>query len=145
MPANMALATDAGKEEVLNAHLQYYAALNAMFTGDLEPKRKLWSHADGVTYMGPDGSYKIGWQAVLADWEKQAAMKLGGRAEPEDVHVNVGKDVAAVHEITAGQNDTGPDDSPSKFRIRVTNIFREENGEWKMIGHHADPLPFLLK
>jgi ketosteroid isomerase-like protein len=29
--------------------------------------------------------------------------------------------------------------------IRATNVFRKENGEWKMISHHTDLLPFLQK
>jgi ketosteroid isomerase-like protein len=29
--------------------------------------------------------------------------------------------------------------------IRATNLFRKENGAWKMIGHHTDLLPFLEK
>jgi ketosteroid isomerase-like protein len=34
---------------------------------------------------------------------------------------------------------------PMKVSIRATNIFRKENGQWKMIGHHTDLLPFLEK
>jgi len=26
--------------------------------------------------------------------------------------------------------------------IRATNVFRKEGGQWKMIGHHTDLLPF---
>jgi ketosteroid isomerase-like protein len=24
--------------------------------------------------------------------------------------------------------------------LRVTNIFQKENGEWKLLHHHADPI-----
>ena len=34
---------------------------------------------------------------------------------------------------------------PLQVSIRATNIFRKEKGEWKMIGHHTDLLPFLDK
>jgi hypothetical protein len=27
--------------------------------------------------------------------------------------------------------------------IRATNLFRKEDGSWKMIGHQTDLLPFL--
>jgi hypothetical protein len=29
--------------------------------------------------------------------------------------------------------------------IRATNIFRKEDGQWKMIGHHVDLLPQMAK
>jgi ketosteroid isomerase-like protein len=34
---------------------------------------------------------------------------------------------------------------PQTVTIRATNIFRRENGQWKMIGHHTDLLTFLAK
>jgi ketosteroid isomerase-like protein len=34
---------------------------------------------------------------------------------------------------------------PLQVSIRATNVFRKENGDWKMIGHHTDLLPFLNK
>jgi hypothetical protein len=56
-----------------------------MFTGELQPMKEVWSHKDDVTYMGPGGGFRLGWKAVLADWEKQAALKLGGKVEPKDI------------------------------------------------------------
>ena len=32
-----------------------------------------------------------------------------------------------------------------KVSIRATNIFRKEDGQWKMIGHHVDLLPQMAK
>jgi hypothetical protein len=32
-----------------------------------------------------------------------------------------------------------------KVSIRATNIFRKENGVWKMIGHHTDLLPYVAR
>ena len=30
--------------------------------------------ADDVTYMGPDGTIRVGWDQVRASWQAQAAM-----------------------------------------------------------------------
>lgn len=38
----------------------------------------VWSHADDVAYLGPDGGFQVGWKEILGEWEKQAAMKLAG-------------------------------------------------------------------
>ncbi len=123
---------------------QFYSALNAMFTGELQPMEEVWSHKDDVTYMGPGGGFQIGWKDVLAEWEKQAAMKLNGKVEPKDMRITVGHDIAVVSNYEIGQNLTA-DGKTQEVTIRATNLFRNEKGKWKMIGHHTDILPFLQK
>ncbi len=123
---------------------EFYSALNAMFTGELEPMKKVWSHKDDVTYMGPDGSFQVGWKQVLADWKQQAEMKLGGKVEPKDMRITVGLDLAVVSNYEMGENTTS-DGKPQNVKIRATSLFRKEGGTWKMIGHHTDILPFLKK
>lgn len=127
---------------VKEANSAFYDALNTMFAGDLEPMKKVWSHSDRVTYMGPDGGFQVGWTQVLAEWQKQAAMKLGGKVEPSKIVINVGKDLAIVHNYEKGQN-RDKNGKTVEVSIRATNIFRKEGGKWKMIGHHTDMLPFL--
>lgn len=53
-----------------------------MFTGDDQPMQKIWSHAEDVVYMGPDGLYLIGWDKVSKMWSNVANMKLGGTVVP---------------------------------------------------------------
>ncbi|ODR97237.1 hypothetical protein AUC70_13375 [Methyloceanibacter stevinii] len=129
-------------DEIAAAADGFYAALNAMFEGDADPMLTVWSHADDITYMGPDGGYQHGWPAIRAEWEMQAAKKLGGRVEPADMRITVIGDLAVTHNYEKGENiNTG--DAPGTVSIRATNVFRKENGAWKMIGHHTDMLPFL--
>ena len=52
-----------------------------------------------------------------------------------------GASIAVVSCIEAGENII--DGKPQKVSIRATSTFRKEDGEWKMIGHHTDLLPFL--
>lgn len=140
--AKVALAAEKDEKGVQNAAAQFYAALNEMFMGELAPMKKVWSHADDVTYMGPGGGFQVGWNQVLKNWEAQAAMKLGGKVEPADMRITVGTDIAVVSNYERGEN-TNAKGAPQKVSIRATNIFRKENGEWKMIGHHTDMLPYL--
>jgi ketosteroid isomerase-like protein len=132
---------DSEAKAVHRANEMFYAALNAMFEGDLQPMTKIWSHAADVTYLGPNGAFRVGWEATLKDWQKQAAMKLGGKVEPKEIHITVGRDLAIAHNYEVGDNVI--DGKPTKVRIRATNLYRKEGGEWKMIGHHTDLLPFL--
>ena len=56
----------------------------------------------------------------------------------------MGQDLAIVGCLEIGHN-VDAEGNPEKVEIRATNLFRKENGEWKMIGHHTDMLLFLTK
>ena len=135
-------AAERDEKAVRQATAQFYAALNALFHGGLEPMNAVWSHADDVTYMGPDGGYQVGWKQVQANWSKQAAKKLGGQIRPENMRVTAGQDLAVVVNYEVGQN-TNAQGKVQKVSIRATNTFRKEGSRWKMIGHHTDLLPYL--
>ena len=128
---------------VMSAIVAFYVALNQCFAGNLEPMKAIWSHADDVTYMGPDGEFNVGWKQVLNDWELQTAMKLGGTVHPVDMQTTVGADIAIVNNYEHGEN-TNVEGEIQTISIRATNIFRKEDGEWKMIGHHTDLIPRLV-
>jgi ketosteroid isomerase-like protein len=140
--AQPTLAGEADQKAVVQAAAQFYSALNTMFTGELAPMTAVWSHANDVTYMGPDGGFQVGWNQVLANWQKQAAMKLGGMVKPENMHITVGSDLAITSNLEQGEN-TNAGGKPQKVSIRATNVFRKEDGEWKMIAHHTDRLSYL--
>jgi ketosteroid isomerase-like protein len=142
--AGPARATAADTAAVAAAAEQFYVALNAMFAGDAEPMKEVWSHADDVTYMGPAGGFQKGWAEVLAVWVEHAAMKLGGKVTPERMEITVGQDLAITHNFEVGEN-YDKDGNLQKVSIRATNMFRKEDGQWKMIGHHTDLLPYLEK
>lgn len=118
---------------------RFYLALNAMLAGDPEPLAEVYSHADDVSYMPAQGGFLVGWKAVYADWRKQAEASQGGTAMAEEMRVIVGEDIAVSQAYTRA-TVTGPDDVVSQERIRESSAFRKEDGEWKMIGHHADAL-----
>jgi ketosteroid isomerase-like protein len=141
---NNTQASEQDEKVVKEAVSQFYVALNEMFKGNIEPMKKVWSHAGDVTYMGPAGGIKIGWDQVLAEWQSQADMKLGGTVKPEDMKIYVGKDLAITVNYEKGEN-INAEGKPQEVSIRATNTFRKEDGKWKMIGHHTDILPFLQK
>ena len=142
--AKSRLASEEDEKAVMNAVAQFYAALNTMFTGNVDPMKEVWSHADDVTYMGPVGGFQVGWDKVLENWEAQAAMKLGGKVEAADMRIAVGQDIAVTNNYEKGEN-TKARGEIQKVSIRATNVFRKEDGKWKMIGHHTDLLPYLEK
>ncbi len=130
--------------EILKANAGFYAALNRLFLGEVEPMKAVWSHADDVSYMGPTGQFEAGWAAILKDWEGQAAMKLGGKVGPSEMRVIAGGDIAVISCYEVGEN-TNAAGKVEQLKLRATSIFRKEAGLWKMVGHQTDKLPYLTK
>src|SRR5262249_16791935 len=122
-----AVGADGDEKAVREAAARFYSALNVMFTGALEPMKQVWSHAEDVTYMGPGGGFRVGWSEVLRDWEKQAAMKLGGKVEAAEIRLVVGHDLAITQNYEKGENK-GQDGKTLTVLIRATNVFRKEKG-----------------
>ncbi len=126
------------------ANDQFYTALNAMFIGDLQPLQDIWSHAEDVTLMDPFGGRLTGWEAVGGEFTKVGAMKLGGKIVFKDLHLYAGSDLGYTIGVEDGEN-MGADGKPVKVNHRATNIFRMENGQWKLVHHHTDLSPELEK
>ena len=116
-------AAAAPEKEAREAVAQFYTALNAMFTGDMKPMNDVWSHAADVTYMGPAGGYQIGWKNVGEELGRQAAMKLGGKIEPSDIHViAIGGALAIVSNYEKGENLDATGKKNSGFNPRHHNV-----------------------
>ncbi|MEN3974344.1 nuclear transport factor 2 family protein [Emcibacter sp. SYSU 3D8] len=130
-------------DSVSKATEAFYAALNQMFVGELAPMEAVWSHKDDVVYVGPSGGMHTGWANILPIWKEQADLKLGGEIKIKNMHVINGEDIAVVTNYEVGENTINGE--VQKVELRATNIFRKEDGEWKMIGHHTDLLPWLVK
>ena len=130
------------EQAVREAAARFYEALNAIFRGDTAPMAAMWSHADDVIYIGPDGGFRSGWAEVFAAWQAQAAMKLGGEVKPDGMRITPGRDLAATHSLVRGHNFDAHG-TRHEVAIRDTNLFRKEDGEWKMIACHSDVLPFI--
>ncbi|MCX6285895.1 MAG: nuclear transport factor 2 family protein [Bacteroidetes bacterium] len=132
------------EQELHAANDSLYAALNAMFTGKLEPMNNLWSHTDNVTDMGPFGGRLTGWEAVGAEFNKEAGMRLGGKIVCKELHIYAGTDMGYTVCVEEGENMSAKG-KPVLVSHRATNIFHLENGKWKLVHHQTDLSPQLEK
>ncbi len=126
------------------ANDSFYAALNDMFTGNMVPMDSIWSHSAEITDQGPFGGRLLGWEAVEAEFKKEADMKLGGKVTCEELVVHAGTDMGYTVCVEEGEN-TGTDGKPVTVKHRASNVFRLENGKWKLVHHHTDLSPQLEK
>jgi len=135
--AGVAPSSASAEKELRVANDQFYAALNAMFVGNLAPMNAIWSHRSDVTDMGPFGGRLTGWEAVGEEFKKEAGMKLGGRVVCTDLIVQVGADMGYTVCVEEGQNMSA-EGKPVTVSHRATNVFRKESGQWKLVHHHTD-------
>jgi ketosteroid isomerase-like protein len=111
-----------------------------MLDGDWSLWRDMLSRRDDVTLLGAYGTYVTGWSDVQARFERTAAGYAagGGQSTHETIASWMGSDLACM--VSVERHDTRLEGEPATFRYRVTQIFRREEGGWKLVLRHADPL-----
>jgi ketosteroid isomerase-like protein len=108
-----------------------------MLNGDPEPMMEVWSHGSDVTAMHPTGGRETGWEEVRASWEQVGQGFSDGQVSIEDlVVVPLSDDV--VYTLGTEHGQAKLEDETFGIDWRVTNIYRREEGEWKMVHHHTD-------
>ena len=129
------------EQAIATAIDNFYTALNILFTGDGQPMKMAWDHTDSVTYMGPDGLYLIGWAQIERMWDTVAALRLGGRVNPQQLHTVIGIDMALITCIEAGENEMNG--KVEAVSIRSSTAFHKKHDTWKVVGHQTDLLRYL--
>ncbi len=125
------------EDEVRRAAERFYAAQTRGLNGDFGPMEELWSHGSDVSVMPPSGGRVLGWEEVRAAWERAAQAFSGGQVTLEDVVVvPISEDAAYTMGTERGHRKVG--DQTIHFEGRVTNVYRREAGEWKIVHHHTD-------
>jgi ketosteroid isomerase-like protein len=132
------------EDEIRQASEQFYAALNRMINGDPEPMMEVWSHGSDVATMHPLGGRETGWEEERASWEQVAQGFSDGQVSLDGLMiVPLSDDVVYTLGTENGQAKLG--DETVGVDWRVTNIYRREEGEWKMVLHHTDVSPELVE
>ena len=132
------------EDEIRQTSEQFYAALNRTINGDSGSMMEVWSHGSDVTALHPLGGRETGWREVRASWEQVAQEFSDGQVSIEGlVVVPLSDEVAYTLGTEQGQATLG--DERVGIDWRVTNIYRREEGEWKMVHHHTDVSPALVE
>jgi len=132
----------AAEEEVRTASARFYAALNSMMTGDAAPLADVWSHGADVSTMHPIGGREAGWDQVRGSFEGVAGLASAGHAELRDQSIHLGEDLA--YELGTEHGQATLAGEQITIEQRVTNVYRREGGEWKIVHHHTDLSPAML-
>jgi ketosteroid isomerase-like protein len=130
------------EDEIRGASAKFYAGLNRMTEGDASQLADIWSHSETVTAMHPIGGEQVGWSAVKESFDQVAGLASSGRVELADQQIHFGGELA--YEIGTERGQVKLAGETITIEQRVTNIYRREGGEWKIVHHHTDLSPAML-
>ena len=117
------------------------AAEKALHSGDLAPRLEIWSTRDPVTLFGAWGPCKSGWEDVSRTFRWVASRFSFNEAyEFELVAAGISGDLA--YTVGYEHSSSSVDGAPAEPNtLRVTHIYRREDGGWKIVHRHGDHLP----
>jgi ketosteroid isomerase-like protein len=120
---------------------QYQLGLEEFMKGNPEPVKELFSHRDDVTLANPLGPPARGWEQVAATIERASSfMRDGEDLHCETVAKYVTAELAYTVWIERVKAKVGGREDVTQTALRVTMIFRPEEGVWKVVHRHADPI-----
>ena len=121
---------------------RYYRAQGEFLRGNPEPVKDLFSHREDVTLANPYGPPVRGWEKVAEAVEHAASLRSDGTfVEWQIVAKYVSPELAYVVQIERAEAKIGAREDITPLAVRATMIFRpEEDGEWKIVHRHADPI-----
>jgi ketosteroid isomerase-like protein len=120
---------------------QFHLASDEFLKGNPEPVNKLWSRREDVTLANPFGPPVRGWDEVAKVGDRAASQVRDGElVSVEIVEKLVTSELAYVVEIERPKAKIGGSEDITPFALRVTMIFRPEEGTWKIVHRHADPI-----
>jgi ketosteroid isomerase-like protein len=117
-------------------HGALYEAELALHNGDPGPRRALWSYEEPVSVLGA-------WRNAIG--QREIDELFASLADSFSNCTSYAIEVLAFDVIgdmayTAGRERTtvSVDGQPRTYTLRVTQVYRRENGEWKVAHRHGD-------
>jgi len=109
-----------------------------LHNGDIGPRMRLWSPNEPVTLLGAELAGR-GWAEIGPVFKRLADSFTGSVSCAYDVLAagvsgDLGYVVAIENSVAASYGG-----EPETYSLRLTTIFRREEGEWKVVHRHADP------
>jgi ketosteroid isomerase-like protein len=118
----------------------YQRALGEFVKGNPEPVMMVFSHREDVTLANPLGPPVHGWEQVAATERAASQVREGKKVGFEIVAKYVTADLAYIVWVERVKARLGGSQDIVPFALRVTTIFRPEDGVWKVVHRHADPI-----
>src|SRR5215203_2494313 len=118
-----------------------HLALGEIVNGNPESLKEIYSHRDDVSLANPFGSPVRGWDEAARTMERAASNYRDGEIVSfENVAKYVTSELAYIVEVERYRAKVGGREDITPVTLRVTSILRPEEGTWKIVHRHADPI-----
>jgi ketosteroid isomerase-like protein len=115
------------------------AAEQAIHNGDAEPRIALWSRNDPLSVFGARKS-SFGWQDVEQLF-REVASWFSDSTEYEFEVIAAGASGDLAYTVGYERNQVKVDGQPRTYTLRVTHVYRREDGQWRIVHRHGDVPP----
>jgi ketosteroid isomerase-like protein len=120
---------------------QFHLAQGEFLKGNPEPVKKLFSHTEDVSHASPYGPPVRGWDKVAKAIDHSSSLRSDGELVGSEIVAKyVTTKLAYIVQIEQVKAKVGAREDITPFALRTTMIFRPEDGEWKVVHRHADPI-----
>ena len=119
----------------------YQRGSDAFVQGNPDLQKTLFSRRGDVSLANPLGPPAVGWDQVENTLDHAASLLREG--EPvrfERLSSYETPDLSYNLVIERSRAKVGGSIEMADIALRVTTIFRREEGEWKIVHRHADPI-----
>jgi ketosteroid isomerase-like protein len=118
-----------------------HLALGEIVNGNPEPLKEMYSHRGDVSLANPFGPPVRGWDEAARTMERAASNYRDGEIIGfENVAKFVASELACIVEVERYRAKVGGSEDITPVTLRVTSILRPEDGTWKIVHRHADPI-----
>lgn len=130
------MSTDLAYPTPEDAEAAFYGAFSA---SDLAAMMGVWATTDDVECIHPMGERIAGYEAVRASWElifannphMQFSIQQRRATQSADLAVHVVEEIIVVRS----------EDATLVGHMVATNVYVRSAGSWRMVLHHASPVP----
>jgi ketosteroid isomerase-like protein len=120
---------------------QYHRALGELINGNPDLYKSMFSDREDVTLANPFGPAARGRAAVGERLERAASNYSDGELTGfEQIAKYETSELAYLVEVERYKAKVGGRQELAAVALRVTSIFRPEDGIWKVVHRHADPI-----
>jgi ketosteroid isomerase-like protein len=118
---------------------RYHLAVKEFAMGNAGPVLALLSHRGDVSLAGGFGGFTHGYDQVVKNIEFAASQFKEGKVYFDNLAKVVTGDFGYIVEVERYRSKLGGSEDVSLDVLRVTSIFRREDGVWKLVHRHGDP------
>ena len=126
----------ATEDAVLDANGQFYEALQGRSVAAMS---RIWLHQDWVVCVHPGWQGITGWKEIQGSWEGIFAGTRQLKIRVHNLTLQLCGPVAWVTCIEEITSDSG--EGLTASLAHTTNIFMKAGKNWKVVHHHASPVP----